>query len=320
MQMVVVTFALVLGIVLGGYWFFVVRLEESSNRDLRRRLKVNKSKGPVTRDLVRTTSPLSQFSSLDKLLKRTDFIVGPLNTRIQHAGLNTTVGVILLSAVLIATVSAASIYFLTRLAAVAIVVGVVASSAPFLFLRFKAMKRQRAFEEQFPEALDLIGRALRAGHAFNTGLGMVAEEIPEPVGGEFRLIHDRQNYGMPLADALRDFGARVPLLDARFFVTAVLTQRESGGNLAEVLDNLANLIRERFKVKRQVRTVSAHGRITGWVLSFLAPTLAAVLVVIAPAHMGVMIKDPLGVRMIIGAMVLQIIGVIVIRRIINIEV
>jgi tight adherence protein B len=196
----------------------------------------------------------------------------------------------------------------------------VTASAPFLFLRYKALKRQRAFEEQFPEALDLIGRALRAGHAFNTGLGMVAEEIPEPVGGEFRLIHDRQNYGMPLADALKDFGARVPLLDARFFVTAVLTQRESGGNLAEVLDNLANLIRERFKVKRQVRTVSAHGRITGWVLSFLAPTLAAVLVIIAPAHMGLMLKDPLGVRMIIGAMVLQIIGVIAIRRIINIEV
>jgi tight adherence protein B len=320
MQMVFVTFALVLGIVLGTYWFFIVRLEESSDRDLRRRLKVTKPKGLVARDLVRTATPLSQVSTLDRLLKRTDFIVGPLSTQIQHAGLNTTVGVILLSAVLIAVVSTASIYFLTRLAAIAIFIGVVTASAPFLFLRYKALKRQRAFEEQFPEALDLIGRALRAGHAFNTGLGMVAEEIPEPVGGEFRLIHDRQNYGMPLADALKDFGARVPLLDARFFVTAVLTQRESGGNLAEVLDNLANLIRERFKVKRQVRTVSAHGRITGWVLSFLAPTLAAVLVIIAPAHMGLMLKDPLGVRMIIGAMVLQIIGVIAIRRIINIEV
>jgi tight adherence protein B len=320
MQIVAITFGLVLAIVLGGYWLFVVRLEESSDRDLRRRLKVNKSKGPVTRDLVRTTTPLSRVSTIDKLLKRTDFIVAPLSTQVQHAGLNTTVGVILLSAVLIAMVSAASLYFLTRLASVSIVIGIVASSAPFVFLRFKAARRQRAFEEQFPEALDLIGRALRAGHAFNTGLGMVAEEIPDPVGAEFRLIHDRQNYGMPLTDALKDFGARVPLLDARFFVTAVLTQRESGGNLAEVLDNLANLIRERFKVKRQVRTVSAHGRITGWVLSFLAPTLAAVLVVIAPAHMGVMINDPLGVRMIVGAMVLQIIGVIAIRRIINIEV
>ena len=149
---------------------------------------------------------------------------------------------------------------------------------------------------------------------------MVADEIPDPVGTEFRLIHDRQNYGMPLAEALRDFGERVPLLDARFFVTAVLTQRESGGNLAEVLDNLSALIRERFKVKRQVRTVSAHGRITGWVLAFLAPTLAAILVIIAPEHMALMIQDPLGIQMIVGAMALQIIGVVAIRRIINIEV
>ena len=320
MQMVFVTFVLVLAIVLGGYWFFVVRLEESSERELRRRLKVNRPKGSIVRDLLRHDQPLSQVSVLDKVLQRTSFIVAPINTQIQHAGMNTTVGVIVLSSVLIAIVTAASLYFLTGLAAVALVFGVMAASGPFLLVRFKAARRQRKFEEQFPEALDLIGRALRAGHAFTTGLGMVADEIPDPVGGEFRLVHDRQNYGMPLAEALRDFGARVPLLDARFFVTAVLTQRESGGNLAEVLDNLADLIRERFKVKRQVRTVSAHGRITGWVLSFLAPTLAAVLVLIAPAHMKLMIEDPLGVQMVIGAMVLQIIGVIVIRRIINIEV
>jgi tight adherence protein B len=320
MQMVLVTFVLVLAIVLGGYWFFVVRLEESSERDLRRRLKVNKPKGSIVRDLLRPDQRLSQVSVLDKVLKRISFVVAPINTQIQHAGMNTTVGVIVLSSVLIGSVVTAALYFLTQLAAIALIVGAMASTAPFLVVRFKAARRQRQFEEQFPEALDLIGRALRAGHAFTTGLGMVADEIPDPVGGEFRLIHDRQNYGMPLAEALKDFGARVPLLDARFFVTAVLTQRESGGNLAEVLDNLANLIRERFKVKRQVRTVSAHGRITGWVLSFLAPTLAAVLVLIAPAHMKLMIEDPLGVQMVIGAMVLQIIGVIAIRRIINIEV
>ena len=109
------------------------------------------------------------------------------------------------------------------------------------------------FEEQFPEAIDLIARALRAGHAFTTGLALVAEEAPQPVAGEFRLLYDQQNFGMPLGDALKAFAERLPLLDARFFVTAVLTQRESGGNLSEILGNLANVIRERFKVKRQVR-------------------------------------------------------------------
>ena len=320
MLIVFATFLIVLGIVLGAYWLFVVRLEESSERDLRRRLKVSGPSRAAAPDLFQAKQPLSQVFMLDRVLRRAGFIVAPVNRQIHHAGLNTTVGVVMLSAVLAAIVVGASVYFLTRLVSVSCAVAAIASYAPFAFVRLKGAKRQRLFEEQFPEALDLIARALRAGHALTTGLGMVAEEMKDPVGGEFRLIHDRQNYGMPLPDALRDFGERVPLLDARFFVTAVLTQRESGGNLAEVLDNLAALIRERFKVKRQVRTVSAHGRITGWVLSFLAPTLALVLILIAPAHMKLMIEDPLGVQMIIGAMVLQIIGVIAIRRIINIEV
>src|SRR4029079_19478136 len=110
-------------------------------------------------------------------------------------------------------------------------------------------------EEQFPEAVDLIARALRAGHALPTAIGMVAAEIPNPVGAEFKKLYDQQNFGMSLPDSLRAFADRVPILDARFFVTAVLTQRESGGNLAGVLDNLASVIRERFKVKRQVRVI-----------------------------------------------------------------
>ena len=146
---------------------------------------------------------------------------------------------------------------------------------PFIFVRHKKNQRLKKFEEQFPEAIDLIARALRAGHAFTTGLAMAAEEIPAPVGEEFKLLYDRQNFGMPLPDAMKAFAARIPLIDARFFVTAVLTQRETGGNLGEVLDNLASVIRERFKVKRQVRVLTAHGRITGWILAALPPALAA---------------------------------------------
>jgi tight adherence protein B len=319
MLIALTTFLLVLGIILGAYWLFVVRQEDTSQRALRRRLRVNK-KSTVSPALLRRAQPLSRVSFFDRALRRSGSVVAPLSRQLQHAGMSVTVGTIVLSAIFVAGITASAIYLITGLSGVALVMGAAISAMPFLFVRFKVSKRQRQFEEQFPEALDLIGRALRAGHALTTGLGMVADEIPDPVGTEFRLIHDRQNYGMPLADALRDFGDRVPLLDARFFVTAVLTQRESGGNLAEVLDNLSALIRERFKVKRQVRTVSAHGRITGWVLAFLAPTLAAILVVIAPEHMALMVQDPLGIQMIIGAMALQIVGVIAIRRIINIEV
>jgi tight adherence protein B len=175
------------------------------------------------------------------------------------------------------------------------------------------------FEEQFPEAIDLLARSLRAGHALPSGLQNVADEIPDPVGGEFRILFDQQNYGMSLTEALRAFAERIPVLDARFFVTAVLTQRETGGNLSEVLDNLAEVIRERFKVKRQVRVVSAHGRITGWVLGFLPPALALVLYLIAPDHIGLLVTDPLGFRMLMVGLALQVIGVLIIRRIVDVE-
>jgi tight adherence protein B len=189
---------------------------------------------------------------------------------------------------------------------------------PFLIVRFFRSRRLDKFEEQFPESIELIARALRAGHALPTGLLMVSEEMPEPVGAEFKLVYDRQNFGMPLPDALRGLAERIPLLDARFFVTAVLTQRETGGNLSEVLDNLATVIRDRFRVKRQVRVLSAHGRITGWVLAGLPPALAAVLTLMSPNHMKVMITDPLGIQMIVVAGVMQIIGTLVIRKLVNI--
>jgi tight adherence protein B len=196
----------------------------------------------------------------------------------------------------------------------------VGAGVPFTYVRWARSRRMLKFEENFPEAIDLLSRALRAGHALTTGLGMVADEIPPPVGEEFRLLFDQQNYGLPLPDALRNFAARIPILDARFFVTAVLTQREAGGNLSEVLDNLASIIRDRFRVKRQVRVISAHGRITGWVLALLPPSLAMAFVVLTPDNYRRFYNDPLGIQMIVGALLLQILGVLVIRRIVNIEI
>jgi tight adherence protein B len=148
---------------------------------------------------------------------------------------------------------------------------------------------------------------------------MVADELPDPVGREFRQLYDQQNYGMPLPDALRAFGERIPLLDARFFVTAVLTQRDAGGNLAEVLDNLSSVIRDRFKVKREVRAKSAHGRLTGLILALLPPFMAVVLFGMNPGYMTEFARDPIGVRLIAGAVVLQVIGTLIIRRIVDIE-
>jgi tight adherence protein B len=190
---------------------------------------------------------------------------------------------------------------------------------PYLVLRFLRSRRMNKFEEQFPEAVDLIARTLRAGHAFTTGLSMVAEEMPEPVSTEFKLLFDQQNYGLPMNEAMKELARRVPLIDARFFVTAVLTQREAGGNLAEVLDNLAAVIRERFKIKRQLRVITAHGRITGWILAMLPPAMAFYMFARTPDHFKILYEDPFGVQMIVTAIVLQVVGAFLIYKISDVE-
>ena len=145
---------------------------------------------------------------------------------------------------------------------------------PTMVLTRKRTLRLRKFEEMFPEALDLLSRAVKAGHAFQTAMNMAAEELPEPVGPEFRKTFDEQNFGLPLKDALENLTHRIPVLDVRFFATAVLIQRETGGNLSEILENLAHVVRERFKILRQVRVHTAHGRFTGWVLLALPAGLS----------------------------------------------
>lgn len=193
-------------------------------------------------------------------------------------------------------------------------------AAPFIVLNVKRTRRLRLFEEQFPEGLDLISRALKAGHAFATGLKMVADEMPEPVGPEFRKTFDEQNFGLPLKDALDNLTHRMPLIDVRFFATAVLIQRETGGNLAEILENLAHVVRERFKILRQVRVYTAHGRFTGYVLLALPAVLCIALSFINPEHMNLLFREPMGQVMLLGALGLQTMGYLWIKQVIKIEV
>ena len=191
---------------------------------------------------------------------------------------------------------------------------------PFVVLNIKRGRRMRAFEEQFPEGLDLIARALKAGHAFATGLKMVADEMPDPVGPEFRKTFDEQNFGLPLKDALDNLTHRMPLLDVRFFSTAVLIQRETGGNLAEILENLGHVVRERFKILRQVRVYTAHGRFTGYVLLALPAVLCIALSFINPEHMNLLFRERIGQYMLMGALGMQTMGYLWIKQVIKIEV
>jgi tight adherence protein B len=194
------------------------------------------------------------------------------------------------------------------------------ASIPIVVLLRKRTVRIKRFEEFFPEALDMLARAIKAGHAFTTAMGMVADEGQDPIGPEFRKTFDEQNFGLPLKDALNNLATRVGLLDVRFFVTAVLIQRETGGNLSEILENLAYVVRERFKILRQVRVYTAHGRMTGWVLMALPAFLAIALKFINPEHMDLLFTNRYGRMMLCGVLVMQTIGYLWIRKIVTIEV
>lgn len=315
MTLALLTFAICLAVMLGLYWAFVVRPEDARSRELARRVQ----RIDAVKDTVTTvTTPVSSASVVDALLSSNVKVAAGLHALLLEAGLNwTTAGLLARSAFTAALGAVVGMTATGR--GVGALLGLVTSAVPYLYVQRSRTQRLRTFEEQFPEAIDLIARSLRAGHTFTTGLGIAAEEIPAPVGLEFRRVYDEQNFGMAMPDALKAMARRVPVLDARFFVTAVLTQREAGGNLAEVLDNLSAVMRDRFKVKRQIRVVSAHGRITAWVLSLLPPALAAVLYAVSPQFMRVLVDDPLGLRLIGFAIVMQILGTFIISRLVQVE-
>jgi tight adherence protein B len=257
--------------------------------------------------------------ALDRLVCRTAW-GAKLAGLIEQSGKRTGVSTVLLTALVSAAIGAAGLAMIMR-APWALVPGAIAGfAAPFVVLVRTRTRRLRRFEEQFPDALDLLSRAIRAGHAFTTSMGMVADEAADPIGAEFRKTFDEQNFGLPLKDALVNLAERVPLMDVRFFVTAVLIQRETGGNLSEILDNLSHVVRERFKILRQVRVYTAHGRLTGYVLMGLPAALAIALSFINPEHMALLFNERMGRLMILGAIVMQTVGYFWIQKVVKIEV
>lgn len=320
MAYAVATFVICVAVIVGAYWLLVAEPEAAEAKRLATRLKQGTAgKTSLVVGVTTNESRVSGIPAIERLLRRNAGFTASIERLIVEAGMKLPVGVFLglsfLSAAIGWTVGLMVLgYFVT-----AIALAFLGAFAPLFVVRFKRNKRLAAFEEQFPEAVDLIARSLRAGHAFTTGLGIAAEEMPPPVGLEFKQVYDQQNFGMSMPDALRAMAVRVPVLDARFFVTAVLTQRESGGNLAEVLDNLSSVMRERFKVKRQIKVISAHGRLSAWILCLLPPTLATVISLLSPDALKPLFNDPMGQNLVILALVLQIIGTYIISRLVKID-
>ena len=323
MVLAFLVFLLVAGGVLAAY-FAATRLPGMlAARKLDQRLR-EVSTGPGDAeasgdDSIVKREQASAMPGIDRLMSHT--AAGTwLSRLIEQSGARTTPGTIVLASLVLATggtfVASLFVHQPLFLPIAAIAGGV----APYAWLVNRRSSRLKKFEEHFPEALDLLSRGIRAGHALQTAMGMVADELPDPVGPEFKKTFDQQNFGLPLRDALNEFADRVSILDVRFFVTAVLIQRDTGGNLAEMLDNLAHVVRERFKIRRQIRVHTAHGRFTGYVLMALPAALAVALNFINPEHMQLLFHEHMGQMMLIGAIVMQAIGYVWIRQVIKIEV
>lgn len=271
------------------------------------------------------TSVLRESGDEDPLevLLRKSQISNRLSAMIQQSGLPWTVTRLAAMTVLAALAGAVLGFVFRPLGFVVFsVVGaaLLLGSLPFLYLRFKRNKRMSEFEQQLPEALDFLARSMRAGHAFTISLEMLGAESPDPLGQEFRTLFNELNLGAPLETALANFSARVPLLDIRLFVSSVLLQRQTGGNLSEILLRLAYVIRERFRLRGQVKAASAHGRMTAIVLSLLPIVLVLALTIIAPQYLASMANDPDGKWLIVGAILAQCLGYYIMRRIVNIKV
>src|SRR5690242_15998444 len=238
---------------------------------------------------------------------------------IQQAGLTWTVSR-LLSAMGLMTIPGAFLGLMLGGPAGCVAGALLLGISPYLYVRRKRTKRLDGLEEQFPEALDFLARSMRAGHAFSISLEMVGEELPDPLGQEFRTLFNEQNLGAPLDLALRNFAMRVPLLDVRFFTSSVLLQKQTGGNLSEILTRLSYVIRERFRLKGQVKAASAHGRLTATILTVLPVATMLGLLVVAPGYLQGMAEDSDGKWLIGGAIFAQILGNFFIKKIINIKV
>jgi len=318
--------ALVFVVIVGLFvMFWLLRGGTPREEVVRRRLEAvhrAERRGSTSPGLELTRDELmSDVPMLNRMLMRWTW-AARLRHLLTQAGMEAKPGkIVLLSAVLgvgtffALSVSSVTDYFVLRLPA-----AVVATLLPFLFVLFKRNQRFHQFEKNFPEALDLLSRAIRSGHAFTTGLELIGKELPEPVAGEFRTTFEEQNFGLPLRDALLNLSERMPLIDVRFFVTALLIQKETGGNLAEILDNLSRVIRERFRVHGEVRIRTAQGRLTAAILIALPPTMLVILRMINPGYIKPLFDDPWGPYMLGAAAFLQVTGSLLLWKIVHIEV
>ncbi|MGD0097844.1 MAG: type II secretion system F family protein [Terracidiphilus sp.] len=267
----------------------------------------------------RKSELLSTIPWLNQRLSKIE--LGPrVQNMLYQADLKWTAGGLLTGCAVAFVLPAYLVYLRFSNLLAALGVGLLLAAAPMGFVLFKRSKRLDSFQQGLPEALDLMVSALRAGHSLVAAMGSVARECADPLGCEFKACFEEQNYGLEMKTALDNMINRVPLQDLRIVATAIMIQKESGGNLAEVLDKTSHVVRERFRLKRQVAVHTAQGRMTGWVLTCLPVVLGIALYIVNPALMSVLWTNPIGIKMLWTAFGMLVVGGLIIRHIINMEV
>jgi tight adherence protein B len=282
-------------------------------------LAVGKREAEDTLVDIRKQELLSAVPLLDRWLMKVE-LAPRLRSILYQANVKWTAGGLLLMSAACFVFPAYLLYLRTGALVFSLLIGLVLGFAPFFYVLHKRRHRFNKFEEELPAALDLIVSALRAGHSLLAALSLVGAESPEPIGSEFKICCEEQNYGLELRTSLDNLVSRVPVQDVRIVATAIVIQKESGGNLAEVLDKTAHVIRERFRLKRQVRIHTAQGRMTGWILSLLPIVLAFALYLVNPQNMSLLWTRPVGLKLLYIAAGMTITGALIIRKIVNMEV
>lgn len=263
---------------------------------------------------------LSGLPALERILLRMPR-VHQLDRMILQANLDWTVSRLALTCAALGMAGyAAATLLLHQTLLLGALVAAAMGAAPMVYVQRRRARRLRKLEQQLPDALDLLARALRAGHSFGSGLQMIGQEIAEPIASEFRFVHDEINFGVSLEQALTNLSTRVPITDLRYFVVAVLIQRESGGNLTEVLTNLSRLIRQRLKLLTHIRILSAEGRMSAWILGVMPFALAGLMNLFNPEFMSPLWTDPIGIAIVRNMLMMMAFGVLVLRKITRIRV
>jgi len=311
-------FVSVLVLVLGGYFLIVsTRTRKGEVKERLSLLRIRNLQDGDVPDILKSEL-LSDVPGLNRFLSG----FGPavrIDKWLRQTDLSIKVGTFVLLSLALFAIGILIGNMLNWHFVLSVAAGFLLLSLPSLVVNSKRKKRLKRFISQFPDTLEMLARSLRAGHSFTGALQLVAQEMPPPVGPEFQKIFDEQNLGVPFRQALLDLTERVNLLDVKFFVTAVLIQRETGGNLAEIIDKIAYVIRDRFRIQGQLRIHTAQARLSGLILAFLPPTLGFVIFVMNPNYLKPLWFDPLGNLMIGMAVVLQITGMLVIRKIVRIK-